>query len=311
MTYIEKVRRRVSEPIRQECWLNIKCRISMQYSIKLIRLFLYPILFLFILPTYGQDTLIARKWWILGVNAMKRDQFDSSATYFQFASRNYLSIAQRMIRDEALPFYQRYLNSSLRMIGAQILTGKIEKPESLYLPWIDEARQLLGDSSAVLVWGLFQFGNSEFDRDKYYDAEKIWLQALSISNASYGKSSFIGALLNQRLANLYSVNNSLHRPDYDKALTAFNRALDIYKQLEGTRARIGEANVYNSIGSIHHMLKSLPEALRAHLNSLAILEEIGASASEEISFTCSYISLIYTEMGDHQSAAEYAKRGRF
>lgn len=261
-------------------------------------------------PVFGQDTLAARRWWTLGVNAMKRDQFDSSATYFQFAARNYLSIAQRLSRQDAPPIYQRYLHSSLRMIGAQILTGKVEKPESLYLSWIDEARQLLGDSSAVLVWGLFHFGNSEFERDKYADAEKIWIQALSISKSTSGNYSFIGALLNQRLASLYSVSNSLHKPDYDKALSTFHRALEIYKQLDGSRARMGEANIYNSIGSIHHMLKSLPEALEAHINALNIFESIGTLGSEEIAFTCSYISLIYEEMGDRQKADEYAKRGQ-
>ncbi len=92
----------------------------------------------------------------------------------------------------------------------------------------------------------------------------------------------------------------------DEAQSYFEKALALFRTIEGNAGRAGEANVLNNLGQVSRARKDLQAALFSYEQALRICEEIGDAVGQ--SLTLSDLGNIYADLDRPQQALDYYER---
>lgn len=91
-----------------------------------------------------------------------------------------------------------------------------------------------------------------------------------------------------------------HLNDYVQALSLYEKALSIFKQLEAT---FNVAEVYGNIGSAHRGLGQFDKAITWQSAALSMMQAIKFDGGESVAL--SKLGLTYSEIGQYEKAAQY------
>jgi signal transduction histidine kinase len=111
----------------------------------------------------------------------------------------------------------------------------------------------------------------------------------------------------------YKIIGSCHvlKGDNDKALSYMGKSLGVGKEVlknepKNREVKIIVSGIYGTLGLIHYNMGSYDLAIKNHLESLELSEEIGFDKG--ISICLSNIGIVYMEMLDNEKALEYHYR---
>ncbi|MEA2104954.1 MAG: tetratricopeptide repeat-containing sensor histidine kinase [Candidatus Cloacimonadota bacterium] len=158
---------------------------------------------------------------------------------------------------------------------------------------MDEIKEKLktasGEEKAILLNDLA----NEFNKTDPEKCEQLALEALAFAikidlKEEIGRSNHI-------------IGMSFHRRgEYDKALTAYNKALKIFEDLEN-KLRI--AGSQNNIGAIYELRADFSLALKYYFEALKIWEEL--NETQRISVVYNNIGIVYEKLSNYDLALEY------
>ncbi|MDF9795014.1 CHAT domain-containing protein [Catalinimonas alkaloidigena] len=147
---------------------------------------------------------------------------------------------------------------------------------------------------------LYGVGGIRSDQGKYEDAEKRLLKALKISQQHFPEHIYETGEAYYILAYNYS-----QKADYPAALTHYQKAIAIYKKIQGDQ-HVSVANTYAAIGAIYNNLDHSNElAIQSFLKGNDILKEIGKSESIEMARNYNDLANTYQDLEQYDLALDY------
>lgn len=136
-----------------------------------------------------------------------------------------------------------------------------------------------------------------------YEASLAYnLKGLHHSKLQFGEiSEWVGIFYNN-IASLYSTCGN-----YSQALTLYEKALDIQRQILGSEHPV-VANSYNNIGEVHSSMGNYAKALEFFQKTLVIQEEKLGTNHPKTSTTYNNIGCLLIRIGQYEKALEYLRK---
>ncbi|MCK4464940.1 MAG: tetratricopeptide repeat protein, partial [Bacteroidales bacterium] len=186
-----------------------------------------------------------------------------------------------------------YAYSNLGYIYNQ--TGDLTQAEKYFKKTLEIRKRILNPGDLRFASPLSNLGAVLTTHARYDEAERYLEKSKNIYIQEYGENHFVGHVYNN-LGIIYSI-----RGDYSKALSYYERAIQLLIQIPGTYKNV-IPDTYNNLGSIYLKMKDYEKALDWFLKSV---EFSSTYAPGKLGPTYIRVADNYTHLGNYQLAEKY------